>query len=184
MIIGLCGYARSGKDSLGLLLVERHGFKRFAHADKVREYCYRINPIIIHLGRSMELRELVDSVGWEEAKHTCDMVRRLLQVVGNETRNVLGEDVWVNALWNDVTKAIGEGHKRIVITDCRYANEGDAVKKAGGDMLEISRPGFGPINDMERTLHCPKKFKAKLLANDGSKEQLLIKAVKELKIHA
>jgi cytidylate kinase len=36
-IIGLCGYARSGKDTLGSLLVERLSFKRISFADTLKK---------------------------------------------------------------------------------------------------------------------------------------------------
>ena len=46
MIIGLTGYARSGKDTVAKILVDNYGYKRIAFADKIRELLVEINPIL------------------------------------------------------------------------------------------------------------------------------------------
>jgi dephospho-CoA kinase len=80
VIIGLSGYARSGKDTVAELLVLNYGFKRMAFADGIREALSALNPIL-HDG--MRLNEVVKEYGWELAK-SKDEVRRLLQVLGTE----------------------------------------------------------------------------------------------------
>jgi dephospho-CoA kinase len=45
-VIGLTGYAQTGKDTVGEILVRDHGFKRVAFADAVRECVYALNPLI------------------------------------------------------------------------------------------------------------------------------------------
>jgi dephospho-CoA kinase len=44
MIIGISGYARSGKDTVANYLVEHHEFTRMAFADAMREALLRLNP--------------------------------------------------------------------------------------------------------------------------------------------
>ena len=46
MIIGLTGYAQSGKDTLANILVENYGYTRVAFADKIREFLYEVNPMV------------------------------------------------------------------------------------------------------------------------------------------
>ena len=46
MIIGISGYATAGKDTIGEILVENHGFRRIAFADKLREVLLALNPIV------------------------------------------------------------------------------------------------------------------------------------------
>ena len=46
MIIGLTGYARSGKDTVAQILVDKFGFTRVAFADPIRDFCYQVNPIV------------------------------------------------------------------------------------------------------------------------------------------
>ncbi len=90
MIIGLSGYARSGKDTVAELLVLNYGFKRVAFADGIRDALIALNPIL-HDGH--RLNEVVQMYGWDVAK-AKDEVRRLLQVMGTEVgRKLIHEDV-------------------------------------------------------------------------------------------
>jgi dephospho-CoA kinase len=45
-LIGLSGYARSGKDEAAKVLIEEFGFKRIAFADKLRDFLYALDPIV------------------------------------------------------------------------------------------------------------------------------------------
>jgi hypothetical protein len=137
MLIGLAGYARSGKDTIGKILVER-GFQRVAFADKLREFALAIDPIIWDRPR-FRLSDVVEVEGWEGAKENPE-VRSLLQRLGTEAgRNILGEDVWVNA-------ALDIPPGDYVITDVRFPNELEAIRSRGGQVWLVSRPGYGPIN--------------------------------------
>lgn len=137
-IIGLSGYARSGKDTMGEALVER-GYERVSFADRIREGLYALNPIVPDGTRVVEL---IDSFGWEHAKTSEPEVRALLQRLGSEVgRNLLGEDVWV-----DLTLKHAPDGSKIVVTDCRFPNEAAAIKRLGGQMWRVSRPGTAPVN--------------------------------------
>jgi hypothetical protein len=151
MIIGLSGYAQVGKDTIGKALVEGYGFTRFAFADALKECVYRLNPIVVaenapdYVPRGPYLvthrvQDYVDSLGWEEAKKYPE-VRRLLQVMGTEAgRQVLGDNIWVDAVLNKV------GSRDVVITDCRFPNEAQAVKERGGHVVRVVRPGVDAVN--------------------------------------
>ena len=142
MLIGVSGYARSGKDTVANILVEEHGFAKMAFADKVRELALEINPWTLtdDWPRATPLKSLVEHRGWEEAKQYED-VRRTLQRVGMAGRNILGRDVWIHALlgkWDG-----GD----LVISDVRFQNEFNAIKYLGGVVWRVERPNFGPVND-------------------------------------
>ena len=71
MIIGLTGYAQSGKDSVAKILVEKHGFIRVAFADRIRDFVFDADPIYTWVGNEPRyLRSFIESEGWEEAKGT------------------------------------------------------------------------------------------------------------------
>lgn len=88
-------------------------------------------------------------------------VRQFLQELGTDTlRDGLHPNTWVNALMADYV-AIGdillEGEVRKVreedliypnwvITDTRFPNEAQAIKKAGGFIIRVDRPGVNAIN--------------------------------------
>lgn len=87
-------------------------------------------------------------------------VRDFLQKLGTEAiRDSLHENTWVNATMIDYKKESSEcGISKIgtivncvdypnwIITDTRFPNEAEAIKKAGGIVIRINRPGVQPIN--------------------------------------
>jgi hypothetical protein len=144
LIVGLSGYARSGKDEAANALVGR-GWRQAAFADKLKDFLYQVNPLIPgHYGAgSLRLRTLVDRTGWDYAKTAYPEVRSLLQRTGTEAgRRVLGDDVWVDALFREHADA-----PALVATDCRFENEAQAVRDRGGVMIRVSRPGVGPLKN-------------------------------------
>lgn len=139
MIIGLSGYARSGKDTVAELLVLNYGFKRMAFADGIREALLILNPIL-HDGH--RLNEIVEMYGWDVAK-SKDEVRRLLQVFGTEVgRKLIHQDVWVWRLFNQINE-----DDRIVIPDVRFPNEANMIKSRDGEVWRINRANHHAVND-------------------------------------
>jgi len=150
MIIGLTGYARSGKDTVAKSLRLRGGFRRIAFADKLKDLALRLDPIVGVESLSGDLfftrvQELVDSQGWEDAKKQHD-VRHLLQRLGNEAREVLGDNVWVEAVRGQLLTYISE-NKNVVFTDVRYENEAQLVHAYGGKMVRVVRPNVQALNN-------------------------------------
>lgn len=141
-VIGLSGYARSGKDTTADVLNRLYGFKRVAFADNLKSFVRDINPYAVFPGSDkVRVQELVDSIGDEEAK-THPEYRRLLQEVGNQARKYFGDDVWIKAVMRHL-----EPEVYFVISDVRYPNEADAIKEVGGEVWRVQRPGVGPAND-------------------------------------
>ncbi|MET8111215.1 hypothetical protein [Streptomyces prasinus] len=150
LILGLAGYARSGKDAAAEALVQ-YGWSRAAYADKLKEFLLALDPLIPgHWGAgNLRLRKLVDAAGWDYAKVTYPEVRALLQRAGTEAgRKVLGADVWVDALFREHADA-----PALVVTDCRFPNEARAVVERGGVMIRVERPGVGPARDKLGRVH-------------------------------
>lgn len=133
-IIGITGLAQAGKDTAAEYLIENYGFTRKAFADRLKDFCYLINP---------ELREAVDAVGWESAKR-IPVFRRFLQDVGHNARVVFGSDFWVDQV---LEKHDGPIEENLVFTDMRYPNEFDRINWFEGWTVRITRPGLGLIND-------------------------------------
>ncbi|QNN99185.1 deoxynucleoside monophosphate kinase [Streptomyces phage Faust] len=145
MIIGLAGYARSGKDSAADAL-EGIGFCRIAFADKLREFAYEINPIVEgYIGTQYSLQEVIDEHGWDGYKDTyfAESVREQLQYIGTDVvRRILGPDTWANATFSAM-----DDTKNYVITDVRFPNEADGIRQRRGRVYRIVREGIGPAND-------------------------------------
>jgi hypothetical protein len=131
-IIGLTGYARSGKDSAAAVLVKEYGYTRVAFADGVRSMALAIDPLLFG---NVRLSSVVRTSGWDEAKAVPE-VRRLLQAIGTEgVRNHIGDDSWVRVGKRKVDAVDGP----VVITDVRFPNEAAAVREWGGFLLRMSR---------------------------------------------
>ncbi|MGW1040008.1 hypothetical protein [Streptomyces sp. NPDC002547] len=150
LIIGVSGYARSGKNEAANALVER-GWRQAAFADKLREFVYAMDPLIPgpHGAGNLRLRQLVDAAGWEYAKDNYPEVRSILQRAGTEAgRKVLGSDVWVDALFRE-----HEDAPALVVTDVRFPNEAEAISRRGGILIRVERPGVGPKRGKYGVVH-------------------------------
>jgi hypothetical protein len=150
LIVGLAGYARSGKNEAANVLVGR-GWRQAAFADKLKDFVLAMNPLIPgHYGAgTLRLRTLVDRTGWDYAKVTYPEVRALLQRAGTEAgRKVIGADVWVDALFREHADA-----PALVVTDLRFPNEAEAVRERGGILIRVTRPGVGPAKDKYGRVH-------------------------------
>jgi hypothetical protein len=185
-VIGLCGYAGSGKDTAAEALVSE-GWQRIAFADPVREMALAIDPYIvfrsgdrnvladnpiIFWNDGSHLQQLIEYVGWDEAKRFMD-VRRLLQRIGTEAgREILGPNVWVDVVSGRVTAAAMCGCHGVVITDLRFDNELHYLRYRHSTIVRISRPGVGPVNDHESDQHLAGFEVDHEIVNDGDKEKL------------
>jgi|688.fasta_scaffold31150_11 hypothetical protein len=143
-IIGVAGWARSGKDTVADHLVSSHGYTKFSFATPMREALYRLNPkITVNEVQSTPIRIGVDVYDWEGLKERSPDVRVLLQRFGTEVgREMFGEDFWVNYALD----SIPDGTKA-VIADVRYPNEADAIKKLGGKVFRVRRNGVVAANE-------------------------------------
>lgn len=135
--IGLSGCKEVGKDTAAQILISR-GYHRIAFADPLRRIALAIDPFIVGIIKPIRLTELVAIDGWDVAKQQPE-VRRLLQRIGTEAgREVLGDDVWVEAADREAA-----AHDRVVFTDVRFDNEASYIRRNGGVVVKIERPGKG-----------------------------------------
>lgn len=145
-IVGLSGYARSGKDTVAAVLA-RYGYARRSFAAPVREALHRLDPVISDDGLTLSaaragFADPMSPEAWDHVKTRYPEVRRLLQVLGTEVgRGMLGETVWTDL----GVRGIRPGDL-VVFTDCRFETEAEAVKRLGGEVWRIRRPGAGPVN--------------------------------------
>lgn len=143
MIVGLTGYAQSGKDTLANILVEEYGYTRVAFADKIREFLYEVNPMV-GCSPSGYLKDLVNLVGWDAAKQE-PQVRRLLQDLGVGARKVFGEGFWVHQAMKTMLDD-PRPDMNYVITDVRFLNEADMIRANKGQIWRVKRNGVSAVN--------------------------------------
>jgi hypothetical protein len=164
MIIGLSGYAQSGKDTVAELLCLNYGFKRISFALPMRDAIYTLNPLVEGTNRIVDL---VDEYGWDVAKANPE-VRRLLQVFGTEVgRSLFGETFWIDQAFKRA-----EEYERVVFSDVRFPNEATAIQQRGGDVWRINRHNHAPVNG-HKSEHAMDNFMFKhVLYNDGTIDDL------------
>ncbi len=170
MIIGLSGYAGSGKDEVAKILVKEYGFKRIAFADKVREILYELDPVVmvdVHY-KDITVRDLVNDEGWDDAKKNKE-IRNLLQRLGVAVRNNLGLDAWVDAALKNVYL-----NEHVVVTDVRFINEASKIKEIRGGLWRIKRPDVKAVNNHISETELDGYKVDQIFYNKGSLEELNI----------
>lgn len=160
MIIGINGYAGSGKDTVGEIIkqlqpTERWRIKKFA--GKLKEVASIILGIPTLMFEDQEFKKKTLPQMWSD--HGIPMtVRDFLQKLGTDgLREGLHPNTWVNALMMDYKEQVvnimnDEGYQledrypNWIITDCRFPNEATAIKNQGGVIVRVNRPGIHAIN--------------------------------------
>jgi hypothetical protein len=88
-------------------------------------------------------------------------------VFGTEVgRQMFGENFWVDIALNGIKET------NAVITDVRFRNEADAIKKAGGQVWRINRNGIGPVTDHSSEVDLDKYDFDYVIDNDFSVSDL------------
>lgn len=172
MIIGICGFIGSGKDTVADYLVENHDFSRDSFASTLKDAVAAIFGWSRELvdGRTKEARDWREQVDpwWADRLGMPNLTPRLvLQLWGTEVgRQAFHNDIWIASLENKLRKTNGN----VVITDCRFPNEVDAIKRAGGIVIWINRGAL------------PEWYQYAYDANRGNQEAA--ERLKEYNIHA
>jgi hypothetical protein len=167
-VIGVSGYARSGKDTIAEHL-NTLGYVRGSFADAIREAVYKLDPFITDpsLEEPTKLSHIVDVLGWESAKALTE-VRRLLQVFGTEVgRDMFGDNIWIDYLFD----TLPDGAK-VVIPDVRYPNEAKAIESMRGKVWRVEREGIKAINSHISDSALDDYPFSDILLNDGTVQDL------------
>nr|BEK66821.1 hypothetical protein KPHV_40480 [Kitasatospora purpeofusca] len=152
--IALLGRARSGKDTFAARLVSGHAYTRVAFADPLRAVALAVDPIVTaeagHFGYlPVRLSQVVEWYGWDTAKTTVPEVRRSLQTIGQAVRD-LAPDFWLNHALERLDVA-ASWRLPVVVTDCRYENEAEALRARGFKLVRVVRPGAGTRDHVSET---------------------------------
>lgn len=145
MIIGICGFIGSGKDTIADYLVNNHGYRRESFANSLKDAVAAVfgwDRTLLE-GRTKEAREWREQpdVWWSERLGKTITPRWVLQYWGTEVcRKSFHDDIWIASLEHRILKSNDD----IVISDCRFPNEISAIKKAGGVVVRVVR-GDEPV---------------------------------------
>lgn len=163
LFIGLSGKKQSGKDTSAIILkrIFEHNGKRVAitsFSDSLKKMCIEILGLE-HEGvyGSDESKNKYTHIRWEsfpkeirlkysncyESDHLatpaprCGLMtnREVLQIVGTEIFRSIDTEVWVKSLF----RRDWSMYDIVIIGDCRFLNEKNAVKNSGGIVIRINR---------------------------------------------
>lgn len=145
IVIGLCGFAKVGKDTIADILVSQLHYEKRAFADRIREFALAQNAYLPEV--DSRYVDLINDLGYEGAKRRDPCVRAHLVDIGRASRQTYGVDVLIDATLPPLgsaahTKLLMEGKSRlIVVSDCRSVEEANRIHDYGGVVCRIHRPG-------------------------------------------
>ena len=167
IIVGLTGYAGSGKDTVRAML-EREGFVGLAFADPIRAM----------------IRELLTSCGIDDAylddrelKETIIpelgvSYRHMAQSLGTEWGRNLRGDFWLRLAGAFMADQADAGETHFVVSDVRFANEADWIKRQGGKIWRIHREGLASVRAHVSESGVDNIKPDRTIHNNGTPEQL------------
>jgi len=120
-IIGLCGYARSGKDTIGKKMVENYNYKRVAFGDALKKDLDKhMRNLVYEDLKQNNINIDFGDIEFLNPKNIQikEILRPYMIWFGEEMKKITGVHCWVN-------KAITEMgiYDKIILTDIRRENE-------------------------------------------------------------
>ncbi|MGZ4659712.1 MAG: deoxynucleotide monophosphate kinase family protein [Arthrobacter sp.] len=160
IVIALTGRSRAGKDSVADVLVAEHGFTKMSFAAPIKRMLANLDPIVGYdyvrdcwcggedcapSFDQIRLSDLYDMGYTDETikeSQWADEVRDLWQRFGTEVIRGEVPEFWVDLAMQDIFKS---GTDRIVLTDCRFPNEAEAVYNLNGPFFANGELTFSPV---------------------------------------
>lgn len=152
-IVAFTGLAGAGKSTAAAHLVKSRGFERVRFAGPLKAM--------------MKALGCTDAeIDGDRKEVPCDLLggktpRQAMQWLGTEWgRDLIDSNLWIRA-WRAAVDRLPGGIPAVV-DDCRFPNEAEAIRAAGGVIVRIERPGAGTASvhaseqhqlDAARTLH-------------------------------
>lgn len=173
-IVGFGHQMGVGKDTAAELLVKDYEFRNMKFADALKSVCCAVFGWEKYQLEDQEFKQTEDKF-WEITP------RRALQLVGTDAmRNNIRQDIWVKALERRIRSTY---HRNYVITDVRFPNEAEAIRRWGGHVIRIDRPGFSstdPNRHASETALLDYDKWSGVIMNDGTIDELAKKVKAEL----
>lgn len=171
MIIGVVGLIGAGKDTVARYIVEQYNFERDSFAAPLKE-CLSIvfgwDRLMLE-GLTPEHRRQRETIDkwWAEKLNIPELSPRwVMQHWGTDVmRKHFHNDIWATSMEHRLLRHGGD----VVISDCRFPNEIQSIKKAGGIVIQVSKEE-------------PEWFKYAVIHNKGpEKNTLWCHATEQLK---
>lgn len=178
-LVGFGGRMRSGKDMLAEYLVAKHGFKRIALADALKEEVKKVLPKTLAVEATrfyghkisageMTLREAVNTILYRDK---TDLTRAILQEWGTDLRRAENQHYWTTKFVQAYLKRAGVP---VVCPDVRFKNEIEMIKVWKGLSIWVERAtersDFELDHPSEQELTMHSRDWDVIIKNNGTKE--------------
>jgi hypothetical protein len=160
MLIGITGKARSGKDTIAKHLATKHGFSHYWLSKPMKD------ALAVMLGWTSEhlygdLKEVVDNTYGVSPRYA-------LQTIGTEWgRELINQDLWLILAEQQIRR-----NPNLVISDIRFDNEAQLIRRMGGIVLKITRVDADEVQDHQSEAGVSDHFIDMSVTNDGSIKEL------------
>ena len=175
-IIGITGRKYNGKDTVANYLRDKFGYKQIAFAGPIKEICdilFGFNSEQLH----GSLKETPDE-NWFGLTP-----RQIMQFVGtnmfrdhmSELSPNFGQDFWLLCAQNNIKRILEQNKNAyIIISDVRFPNEIDLIRKLGGVNIRVKRQEmYQSIDDIHISENLIDQLEVNIeISNNGTIDQL------------
>ena len=141
-LIGIAGFARTGKDALASMLA--HFLEEESHRCKITSFAYYLKKDIDSF-----LQSRLNISAFTEDPKEKEIIRPLLVCWGTKIiRDKIDSEYWIRKMHNVRVVHRSQGIKTI-IPDVRFKNEVEWIHSLGGASIYIERENVNPINQDE-----------------------------------
>lgn len=158
-VVGVTGFKRHGKDTVGDHLCDQYGFTKLAFADPLKEIC----KILFSFDEKQlygDSKEIVDSFWGFTPRKTFETIGT--EIFRETLPNYLPEiglDIWIKSLEKKMLtmyKQNPDKYNKFVITDVRFPNELKFIRKYKGTLYKVQRHEV--LEDELKLMHDSERF--------------------------
>lgn len=161
ILLSVCGFQGSGKDTFSNYLVSNHNFVKFSFASATKDILSTLfgwDRALLEgdTKESREFRETVDP-WWSDKLGIPNLTpRKTLQLVGTDLfRKHFNSDIWVRCVEKKILSQIQSNqNSNIIVSDCRFPNEIKMLKDLGFSLIHIKRNLPTWFNEYKSGLDC------------------------------
>lgn len=166
MIIGITGHKFSGKSTVTDILARQTGYEVRSFATLLKEMVARLSGCNIKDLENYKFKEeaIVPPHLWAYCSNDSHTYRSLLQGLGDLFRSK-NENIFIDEVFKDCPQ-------NVIISDCRFANEGNAIKDRGGKIIRVVRSGIATTDEHKSELEVGVVEQDFTLYNNGTVGQL------------
>lgn len=174
MLLGLTGKKRSGKDSFARAIYP-YNFVQVRFADTLKNMLRVLlsdagfdSKLIESLIEGPDKEKPLEIFGGKSARHA-------MQTLGTEWGDMVDKELWVRIADRRIRRYINS-RTNVIVTDVRRPHEAELLRRRGGKIIKISRPGL-ESNDSHQSETELESIAADIeVINDSTLEALALKA--------